>query len=524
MRRRLPFLGSQFALSLALTERNRKWWTVAIMSLTAILAGLDSSGIIVILPSIGSDLDASTTEVQWVVSIYLLALTAPLVALGGLADIIGRRKVLLVGIVVFAAASTLCGLAQSGWWIVGARALQGVGAASFSAATLAIVREAFVPEERGKAIGLFISLGAVGGVLGPLVGGGITDFLYWRWFFYLATLLTIVAFLLTLALVRESRDETAAGHQVDFLGIASVTVGLSALVLALQESDDLGWRSALVLGSLVVAVALLTLFVLIEARVRYPLLEFGIFRSRGYLGASIVAFFANFGTAALALILALYLQNVLDLSPSVTGVLFMASAVMYTLAGATSGWLEDKLGTRIRMVVGMAVVSASYGLVSLVSATNGLLLVLAAFAMGGLGHGLATTASSTAAMASVIETKPGVASGVFSMVRKISTVLGLVITGVLFDSREDYKLEELITAAGSSINESDREVIEGMLSGARTTEIKLRGLALVNDPEQAKRVVDEAFVYAMYGSMLFLAVMSVLGLLASIVVVEKRQS
>ncbi len=176
MRRRLPFLGSQFALSLALAERNRKWWTVAIMSMTAILAGLDSSGIIVILPSIGSDLDASTTEVQWVVSIYLLALTAPLVALGGLADIIGRRKVLLVGIVVFAAASTLCGLAQSGWWIVGARALQGVGAASFSAATLAIVREAFVPEERGKAIGLFISLGAVGGVLGPLVGGGITDF------------------------------------------------------------------------------------------------------------------------------------------------------------------------------------------------------------------------------------------------------------------------------------------------------------------------------------------------------------
>src|SRR5215212_6257220 len=275
-----------------ITEHNRKWWVVVTMALTTLLMTIDFNGLTVALPTIGWDLDTSTTGLQWTINAYLLVLAAPSVAAGRLADIFGRRKVLLIGIIVFIAGSAGSGLAQADWWLIAARVVQGFGAAAFFAASLSIVSNAFPPNERCKGIGVWAGIGTVGLAIGPLVGGYLTQTLSWRWFFFVNIPMAALAIFLTLVAVRESKDESASRH-VDLAGLLTITVGLAALVLAIQQSDTLGWGSALVIGSLVIAMLLFGLFFLIEPRLHDPLIELGLFTNRSYLGACVPGLFGD---------------------------------------------------------------------------------------------------------------------------------------------------------------------------------------------------------------------------------------
>src|SRR3712207_5948204 len=247
------------------TEHNRKWWVVVAMALTTLLITIDFNGITVALPTIGRDLDTSTTGLQWAVNAYLLALSAPAVAAGRLADIFGRRKVLLIGTAVFVVGSAASGLARADWWLIAARVVQGVGASAFFAASLSIVSNAFPADERSKGIGAWAGIGTVGLAIGPLVGGFLTQTLSWRWFFFVNIPIALLAIILTVTAVRESRDETVGRH-LDLMGLLTVTAGLTALVLAFQQSGISGWGSLVVIGSLVAAVLLLGLFAFVELR------------------------------------------------------------------------------------------------------------------------------------------------------------------------------------------------------------------------------------------------------------------
>ena len=219
-------------------ERNRRWWVVIAMALTTLLMTIDFNGLTVALTTMGRDLDTSTTGLQWTINAYLLALAAPSVAAGRLADIFGRRKVLLIGTVVFIAGSAASGLAQADWWLIAARVVQGFGAAAFFADSLTIVSNAFPPEERSKGIGVWAGIGTVGLAIGPLIGGFLTQTLSWRWFFFVNIPVAVLAIVLTLVTVRESKDESASAH-VDLLGLLTITLGLGALVLAIQQGDTL---------------------------------------------------------------------------------------------------------------------------------------------------------------------------------------------------------------------------------------------------------------------------------------------
>src|SRR5919205_4487765 len=224
----------------AINERNRKWWVVVAMALATILITLDFGGVMILLPTIGRELDTSTTGLQWTANAYLLAFAVVMVAAGRLADIFGRRLLLLIGIAIFIVASSLCGLAQADWWIIAARAVQGLGAGVFLTASLSIVSNAFPPEERSRGIGIWAGIIGVGIAVGPLIGGFLTEVASWRWFFFVNIPIALLAVLLTLMVVPESRDETARRH-VDLIGLVTVTGGLTALVLAIQESETLGW-------------------------------------------------------------------------------------------------------------------------------------------------------------------------------------------------------------------------------------------------------------------------------------------
>ncbi len=501
------------------TERNRRWWVMIAMALTTLLMTIDFNGLTVALPTIGRDLDTSTAGLQWTINAYLLALAAPSVAAGRLADIFGRRKVLLIGTTVFVVGSAASGLAQADWWLIAARVVQGFGAAAFFAASLSIVSNAFPAEERSKGIGVWAGIGTVGLAIGPLIGGFLTQTLSWRWFFFVNIPVAVLAIILTLVAVRESKDESAS-TRIDLAGLLTITVGLAALVLAIQQIDTLGWRSALVIGSSVAALVLFGLFFFIEPRLREPLIDLWLFANRGYLGASGVAFAQNFGFAALLFFLTLYLQNILGYSPLQAGLVFLAFSAILAIVDSFAGRLAASVGARRPMAIGMALCALAFLILSLLKPTSGLTIVIAALLVAGVGQALAYTVSTTGGMQAIPEAKAGAASGILSMVRLAGAVFGVAVTGALFKAMENDRLTELLTASGANLGASDHREIRGLLSGSAAAEDKVVRLA-PDVAEQVERVVREAFVYAFDGAMVLCMAVSIVGVGAAFLVAGK---
>ncbi|MGF1470910.1 MAG: MFS transporter [Rubrobacteraceae bacterium] len=500
------------------SERNRKWWVAGIMSFASTLIMVDYSGLMVALPAIGRELDISTTALQWTINAYLLAFAAPMVAVGRLADIFGRRRVLLIGIAVFASASALCGLAQTDWWLISARVVQGLGGAMLFAASLSIVSNTFPPAERSKGIGLWAGVNGVGTAVGPLVAGLLTSALSWRWFFYVNIPIALLTVFLILVVVRESRDESAGRH-VDLVGLLTLTGGLTAMVFAIQQGSALGWGSPVVVGCFIAAVVLLGLFVVVEPRLREPLIELGLFRNRSYLGANIVVFLQNFGFTSMLFLLTLYLQNVLGYSPLQTGFVFLVFTSLFAVGNPLSGWVESAIGLRLPLIIGTVVIAVSYLLLTRLSPTSGLAIVIAALVVASIGRSLSLTATITGGMSEIPQEKAGVGSGVLSTARMMGSVFGIAVVGTFFQVLENNKLASLFAAAGASFSDPERREIRELLSGSEAAEVELRRLA----PEtagQVERMVRTAFDYAFDGAMLLCIAVSLVGLLAAFLIAE----
>ena len=383
----------------------------------------------------------------------------------------------------------------------------------FLTASLSIVSNAFPPEERSRGIGIWAGIIGVGIAVGPLVGGFLTEVASWRWFFFVNIPIALLAIFLALRAVPESRDETAGRH-VDLIGLVTVTGGLTTLVLAIQESETLGWGSSFVIGMLTAAMILLALFIFVEPRLRDPLIELSLFTNRAYLGANAVAFIQNFGFGAVMFFLTLYLQYVLDYSPLGAGLTFLPFTVLFTLANPQAGRLAGTIGARLPMAGGMALIAVAFLLLALITPTSGLAIVVIALLVAGVGQAFAYTISTTAGMAAIPEAKAGAASGVLQMVRQLGVVFGVAVPGALFKALENSKLAELLSTAGASLNASDQAEIRGLLSGSEVAEAELARLA-PSVAEQIEHIVSEAFVYAFDGAMLLCMLVSIVGVLAS---------
>src|SRR3954454_20566008 len=261
-----------------LTEDNRKWWTLAAMCFALFMIMLDNTVVNVALPSIQRDLDASISSLEWTINAYTLTFAVLLVTGGRLGDILGRRRMFLFGVVVFAVSSAAIGLSPDQAWLVGGRAAQGIGAAFMMPGTLSIISNAFPPEERGRAIGTWAGVSAMALAIGPVVGGALTEHVSWRAIFFINLPVAVGAVVVTLFATRESRDETVA-HTVDIPGIAALSVGLTSLVLALVEGNAWGWGSPEIVSLLAASVVGLASFAVIERRVRAPMIDFDQLRS-----------------------------------------------------------------------------------------------------------------------------------------------------------------------------------------------------------------------------------------------------
>jgi EmrB/QacA subfamily drug resistance transporter len=437
-----------------ITEQNRRWWTLGAMCFALFMTMLDNTVVNVALPSIQRDLHASLQSLEWTMNAYTLTFAVLMVTGGRLGDIFGRRRLFLFGVAVFGASSLAIGLAPNDAVLVAFRAVQGIGAAFMMPATLSIITQAFPAEQRGMAIGTWAGVGAVALAIGPVLGGFLTQDVSWRGIFFLNPPIAVGAVAVTLFAARESRDETAK-RRVDFAGIATLTSGLTALVLALVESNSWHWGSVRIVGLFVVAVVAMAAFVVIELRRRAPMLDFSFFRSRTSLGANLVGFLVTFAMFAQFFFLTLYMQNVLHYSPLQTGVRFLPATLLIMVMGPVAGRLTDRVGPRPLMALGLAIVGAALLIQSQLTIHTGYGLLLPGFVLMGSGIGLVMSPMSTAAMNAVDRTKSGAASGVVSMSRMVGGTVGLAVMGALVTtigrSKLDSSLPQLPAAARAKL-------------------------------------------------------------------------
>ncbi|HEY3259666.1 MAG TPA: DHA2 family efflux MFS transporter permease subunit [Pseudonocardiaceae bacterium] len=403
-------------------------WVLAATVLGSAIAAIDATVVGIALPAIGRDFGTGLATLQWVVTAYTLTLAGLLLIAGALGDRYGRRRVFLIGVVWFALASILCGVAPSAPVLIGARALQGVGAALLTPGSLAILEASFVPEDRGKAIGAWSGLGGVATAIGPFLGGWLVQAASWRLIF--AINLPIAALVVTLAWrhVPESHDPEATGR-VDLVGGVLVTLGLVGLTYGLIEGPASGWGSPGVLAALIGGIVLLAAFLAWERRARSPMLPMDMFASTQFTATNLVTF-AVYGALGGALfLLPIQLQQVSGYTALQAGISLLPLTVIMLVLSARSGALAARIGPRLQMSVGPVLVGAGLALFSLVGPGGDYLTeVLPAVTV--LGLGLATTVAPLTAtvLAAVPATHAGMASAVNNDVARAA---GLIAVAVL---------------------------------------------------------------------------------------------
>jgi EmrB/QacA subfamily drug resistance transporter len=450
---------------------------------------LDNTVVNVALPSIQEDLGASLSGLEWTVNVYTLTFAVLLVTGGRLGDILGRRKMFLFGVVVFALSSAAIGLAPDQGWLVAGRAIQGVGAAFMMPATLSIITVTFPPEERGKAIGTWAGVSALALAIGPVVGGALTEYVSWRAIFFLNLPVAVGAVIVTLFAAHESRDESSR-HTIDWPGIAAISSGLTALVLALIEGNSWGWGSPEIVALLITAAVGLTAFALVERRVREPMVDFSLFRSTTFLGANAIAFIVTFSMLAMFFFTALYMQNILGYSPIEAGVRFLPSTLMIVLIAPFAGRLADRIGPRLPMVVGLTLTATALFLQTRIDLDTGYGLLLPAFVLMGIGMALVMSPMSTAAMNAVEAQKAGVASGILSMSRMVGGTFGVAVLGALFQHLARNDIANSL--AGTGVSHAQQEQLVQSLGTASGG---------ANLPPVAVEAAHNAFIHALANGM-----------------------
>jgi len=418
------------------TDR-RKWLALALLCVVQFMVVLDIAIVNVALPSIKIDLGFSQGDLQWVISAYALVFGGFLLLGGRAADMLGRRRVFLAGIVVFTAASLFAGLAWSEPSLIAARAAQGLGAAIITPAALSILSTTFVEgRERNIALGAWGAVGGFGAVAGVLLGGVLTDALSWQWIFFVNVPVGIAGFVLAPLLLEESRD--ARVKRFDVPGAALVTRGLSGLVLAITEAGRHGWVSVEAVSVLAVSVLLLVGFVAWELRYSDPLMRFGILRSRTVSGANVAGFIMGTAMFSMFLILTLYMQQVLGYSAMRTGVAYLAVAGTAILWSAVAGQLVTRVGVKPVLVVGMAMLTAGLVFFTQVSVDGSYVDdLLPGFLLIGVGIGFSFVPISIAALAGVRPAEAGLASGLINTSQQIGGALGIAVLSTIATSRSE---------------------------------------------------------------------------------------
>ena len=413
-----------------LSPEHRKWWTLGAVTFGLFMIMLDNTAVNVALPSIQRDLGARLSELEWIVAGYALTFAALLLVGGKLADMFGRRLVFVVGLGIFTASSLACALAPNPQFLIGARIVQGIGAALMSPATLSIISATFPPRERGQAIGIWAGVAALALSIGPFVGGVLTEHVGWSSIFFVNVPIGVVAIVASLLLIEESKD-TSEGQRLDLPGLLSSALGLFALTYGLIEVNNYGWTSGRILGALAVAVVALASFVVLERRQRRPMLELALFRNATFTGANLVVLLVALSQFGVLFFVSLYMQNVLGYSPVRAGAAFLPMTLLIVAIAPLAGRLSDRIGSRWLVTGGMTLVALQLFYFSRLGVHESYTTLVPAMLIGGVGMASVMSPSNAAALGGVPVDRAGVGSAVVNTSRQVGGSIGIALMGAI---------------------------------------------------------------------------------------------
>lgn len=417
----------------------RKWRVLIVVCVAVFMLLLDITVVNVALPDIDKELRTSFTDLQWVVDAYALTLAATMLNAGSLGDMLGRKRVFLVAIALFTAASALCGAAQSPLWLILARAAQGIGGAGMFAVSLAIISQEFHGRERGTAFGIWGATVGMAVAIGPLVGGALTTYVGWRWIFFVNVPIGAVSVAGGLRELHETRDEGHGGF--DLPGLLTLTAGLFALIVGLFRGNDWGWSSGRIVGLFAAAAVLLGAFAVVELRQASPMFDFRLFKVPTFSGAQITAFAMSSGMFAQFLFIPLYVENVLGYSAVATGVRFLPLSLVSFVVAPIAGRLSARIPVRFLLGGGLAVIGVALLLMSGIELGSGWTTLLPGFVVGGVGIGLVNAPLASTAVSVVEPRRAGMASGINNTFRQIGIATGIAALGAIFQSTIAAHLE-----------------------------------------------------------------------------------
>src|ERR1700733_5517760 len=416
--------------------KSQRIWTLVIVSLGLFMMVLDNLVVNVALPSIHRDLGASIQTLEWTVNAYILAYAVLLLTGAALGDRLGRKRMFIAGISLFTAGSAAAALAPNIGLLIAARAVQGVGAAVVTPLTLTLLAEAFPPERRGLALGIWSGISGIGVALGPLVGGALTQFATWHWIFWVNVPLGIALVPLASRRLVESRGEV---KHLDLRGLALASGGLFGIVFGLVQSQSLGWSNAEVVIGLAAGTALLLAFIVQELRTPEPMLPMSFFANRGFAVTNAVSIAMYFGMFGSIFFLSQFLQNVLHNSPLEAGVKLLVWTGAVMVVSPLAGFMSERYGSRPFMVAGLGLQAVALALLAMMASVDqSYASMIIPFVLAGSGMALVFAPSANAVLSSVRTSQTGQASGATNAIRELGGVLGIAILATVFTSHGSY--------------------------------------------------------------------------------------
>jgi EmrB/QacA subfamily drug resistance transporter len=495
-------------------ERNslvsNRWWTLAVLCLSLLVIGLDNTILNVALPTMQRDLDASSSQLQWIVDVYMLVFAGVLLTAGSLGDRFGRKRALSLGLIVFGLGSLGSALAGSPELLIVMRGLMGVGGALIMPSTLSILTATFPASERGKAIGIWSGVSGIGIAIGPVAGGWLIEHASWSWIFLVNLPIVVVALIAGRFLVPESRDESEP--KLDPRGFALSFVALTSLVWGLIEAPSRGWTEGLVLGAFAFAAAMLAAFVAWERRAPAPMLDLALFRNPRFSASSSaisLAFFALFGVI---FFLTQYLQEVRGYSALDAGLRTLPVAAGLVIGGPFSAKLTERLGIRIVVPFGLTIVSGALYLLTFADAASGYGLIAGTLALLGFGMASALAPATDAIMGSLPAAKMSVGSAINDTTRVAGGALGVAVLGSILASGYRGDMDQAVSA----LPPQARDIAQDSLAGGLAVAERL------GDGRLAATAQD-AFLSGMHAAALVAAAVALAGALVAAIFLPSRE-
>jgi EmrB/QacA subfamily drug resistance transporter len=503
---------------LKLAEKNRKWWILLAMSSSLALVFIDQTALAVALPAIQRELNLSNSLSQWVINAYLLALSAIILLGGKIGDRLGHKRAFLAGVIVFITASTLAALAESGAWLITARAIQGIGAAFMMPSTNALVTNAFPAQERGKALGIYIALATIFLALGPLLGGFLTQVFSWRAVFWINFPIALISIILAISSVPtwQRREKL----NIDYLGFFISVILISGFVLGFMEAPNWGWTSLPIMSLFLLSIISLIAFISWEKKISHPLVELTLFKNLTFTTLFSVLLIIQ-AVAIVFVFLAIFLQNVLHYSPLMAGLLLLPAMVPIMLMAPVGGHLRDKYGPALPMFCGALLVVLSLIWIAIFSHNRDYAWLFPGLLVYGIGMPLILSGIMATVMNMVSAQQRGMASAIFNCARQFGNTIGLALLSGLLTSVNKWQLNLFLHHSPVPLSRLKEQQIDGLLVQSDQAMKAIAHLSLAHI-EQLKIAALNAYTSAFSMALLAAAILAFVPLLLVLKIPRKK--